>query len=272
MFDLVIAALVHGSGSERIAVLVRSDPTIRRRLHAWAEAGIGQEVFTATLTAYDTMTGLDLADVSVDGSITRAVGGGECAGRSPVDRGKGGTRRSVLVEARGVLLHVEVVGADCHDSPLLAPTPARLTSSGALPEQVTVHLDAGYDSKNTRTLITELGLGGCIAVTDVKTTIRVGRRWPVERTRAWPNGYGELHRITDRSRVVVAFHTHLAATITVIRRLIGETRDRHRWLGRPTTGRLERAPAAGRSETTLILRTGGLRWWRLITAGAGSAR
>lgn len=142
VFELVIAALVHGSGLERIAVPGCSDRSIRRRLHAWADAGIGQEVFTATLAAYDTMIGLDLEDVSVDGSITKAVGGGECAGRSPVDPGKGGTKRSVLVEARGVPLHVEVAGANCHDSPLLAPTLAGLNMLGPLPERVVVHLDA----------------------------------------------------------------------------------------------------------------------------------
>ena len=122
VFDLVIAALVHGSGLERIAVPGCSDRTIRRRLHDWAEAGIGHDVFTATLAAYDTMIGLDLSDVSVDGSITKAVGGGTCAGRSPVDRGKGGTKRSVLVDAAAIPLHVEVAAANCHDSPLLAPT------------------------------------------------------------------------------------------------------------------------------------------------------
>jgi hypothetical protein len=82
--DLVIAALVHGSGLERIAVPGCSDRTIRRRLHAWAEAGIGHDVFTATLAAYDTMIGLDLADVSVDGSITKAVGGGSVWAAAPL--------------------------------------------------------------------------------------------------------------------------------------------------------------------------------------------
>ena len=242
VFDLVIAALIHGSGLERIAVPGCSDRTIRR-LHSWAEAGIGQDVFTATLAAYDTMIGLDLTDVSVDGSITKAVGGGECAGRSPVDRGKGGTKRSVLVDAGGIPLHVEVAGANCRDSPLLAPTLAGLNRLRPLPVAITVHLDAGYDSKNTRALLAELGLSGCIAVKGVKgvkgvkAPIQVGKRWPVERTHAWLNGYGKLRRITDRSRVVVEFYTHLAAALTVIRRLINEARNR--WPGRPTTRRLK---------------------------------
>jgi hypothetical protein len=39
VFDHVIAALVHGSGYERIATPGCSDRTIRRRLTDWATAG-----------------------------------------------------------------------------------------------------------------------------------------------------------------------------------------------------------------------------------------
>jgi len=73
----------------------------------------------------------------------------------------------------------------------------------------------------------------------VKAPIQVGKRWPVERTHAWFNGYGKLRRITDRSRAVVEFYTHLAAALTVLRRLINEARTRYRWPGRPTTRRLK---------------------------------
>ncbi|GAA1857996.1 hypothetical protein GCM10009836_42700 [Pseudonocardia ailaonensis] len=44
--------------------------------------------------AYDRIVGLLLADVAVDGCITKAPGGGECAGPSPVDRRKQGLKRS----------------------------------------------------------------------------------------------------------------------------------------------------------------------------------
>lgn len=79
---------------------------------------------------------------------------------------------------------------------------------------------------------------GRIAIKRVKAPIQVGKRWPVERTHAWLNGYGKLRRITDRSPAVVEFYTHLAAAITVIRRLINEARSRYRWPGRPTTRQL----------------------------------
>jgi hypothetical protein len=73
VFEHVIAALVHGSGYERIATVRCSDRMIRRRLKAWAvAAGIGEQVHALALAAYDQMIGLDLADVAVDGCITKA--------------------------------------------------------------------------------------------------------------------------------------------------------------------------------------------------------
>jgi hypothetical protein len=91
VFDHVIAALVHGSGYERIATPGSSDRTIRRRLCEWATAGHGQTLLQLALAAFDQMIGLDLEDLSVDGSITKSPCGGEVSGASPVDRGKQGT-------------------------------------------------------------------------------------------------------------------------------------------------------------------------------------
>jgi len=81
VFDHVLAALVHGSGYERIATPGCSDRTIRRRLAEWAERNVGVELLKAALAAYDQMIGLDLDDLSLDGSITK----------SPVRRGTFGS-------------------------------------------------------------------------------------------------------------------------------------------------------------------------------------
>lgn len=99
MFEHVVLALPHGSGYERIASPGCSDRTIRRRVKQWAELGIAQRVHASALEAYDRMIGLGLAEVSVDGCITKAPSGGEKAGRLLVDRGKQGLKRSVASDA-----------------------------------------------------------------------------------------------------------------------------------------------------------------------------
>ena len=148
VFEHVVAALVHGSGYERIATPGCSDRTIRRRLGEWAELGLGEALHAAALRAYDQIIGLDLGDVAVDGCLTKAPCGGERAGPSPVDRRKGGLKRSVASDGYGIPLGIASAPGNRHDSPLLAPTlqAASQQLDGILPQDRTCHLDRGYDS------------------------------------------------------------------------------------------------------------------------------
>lgn len=239
VFDHVIASLVHGTGYERIATPGCSDRTIRRRVHAWAAAGLMQALHVLVLAQYDRMIGLELDDVAVDGCITKAPSGGACAGHSPVDRGKLGLKRSMLVDATGVPLAMVAVGANRHDSPLLEETLAGLDAWGGDPGDTTVHLDRGYDSGVTRALLDALGFDGAIARRGLPAPVQVGKRWVVERTHAWMNGYGKLRRCTEKAQSVVELYLALAAVLVVTRCLIQRARIRYRWPSRPTTRRLK---------------------------------
>lgn len=240
VFEHVVAALVHGSGYERLAGPGCSDRTIRRHLAQWAASGIAERVHALALRAYDQLIGLQLADVAVDGCITKAPGGGAVAGRSPVDRGKQGRKRSVATDGMGIPLVLVAVGANRHDAPLLSPTlQAAIAQVGAMPEQVTAHLDRGYDSATTRILLDEVGFTGEIARKGVPAPVQAGKRWVVERAHAWMNGYGKLRRCTEHNATIVDFYLYLAAAFVVVRRLIQQARTRYRWDTRPTTKRLK---------------------------------
>jgi hypothetical protein len=239
VFDHVIAALVHGSGYERIASPGCSDRTIRRRLTEWAQAGHGPRLLRLALAAYDRVIGLNLDDLAVDGAITKSPCGGEVSGRSPVDRGKQGTKRSVACDGEGIPLHLVAARANDHDSPLLEPTLAGICDMiGPLPDRPVMHLDRGYDSGKTRDLLEILGYDAEIARKGEPAPIQAGQRWPVERTHSWMNGYGKLRRCTEKRKTIVEFYLYLAAALTVIRRLINRARSRYRWPTRPTTRRL----------------------------------
>lgn len=114
------------------------------------------------MESYDRIVDLVLDQIAVDGSITQAPGGGEAAGRSPVDRGKQGLKRSGMTDGYGIPLGRVLAGANHHESPLLAPTLDRLDDLGPLPDDITMHLDAGYDSDKTRALLSERSLRGRI--------------------------------------------------------------------------------------------------------------
>lgn len=184
VFEHVVAALVHGSGYERIASPGCSDRTIRRRPREWAAAGLGEVLHTVVVRHYDRMIGLDLADVAVDTCITKAPCGGEKAGRSPVDRGKQGLKRATATDADGVPLHLVLPGANRHDAPLLGPTLAALDKGDPLPPDAAVHLDRAYDGAPSRALLADLGVTGVIARKGVPARSRsASGGWSSGRTR-----------------------------------------------------------------------------------------
>ncbi len=143
VFAKLVEVLVFGCAYWRIADESCSESTLRRRRDEWIGLGLMERLREISLEAYDRLIGLELTDVAVDGCITKAPCGGEKTGRSPVDRGKGGVKRSTAVDASGIPLGTIVAPANRHDSPLLAETlDAAAEALGGLPERTSVHLTA----------------------------------------------------------------------------------------------------------------------------------
>lgn len=233
VFEKLIQTLVLGASYEKISDHSCSATTIRRRRDEWIDAGIFTTLEQLCLEAYDRVVGLELEHLTVDGCIVKAPCGGELSGKSPVDRGKLGTKRSVLTDRMGIPLGCVAAPANRHDSPLLRPTLEKLARFGFhLPEQITVHLDAGYDSHKTRDLLSELG---CEWVISTKgEPLQAGARWVVERTNSWhTRGFKKLLICTERRAKVIDAMISLANSIIVLRRLIREAWHTHRWHTRP---------------------------------------
>lgn len=238
VFDKIIQVLVLGASYERIADSTCSATTIRRRRDEWILAGIFAQLEQLCLEAYDRIVGLHLENITVDGCLVKAPCGGEAAGKSPVDRGKLGTKRSVMTDAFGIPIGCLVAPANRHDSPLLRPTLEKLARfeyyfGVGLPEKITVHLDAGYDSAKTRDLLHELGCGGVISIKGFP--LQAGARWVVERTNSWhTRGFKKLQVCTERRTRNIDAFVALANAIIVTRRLIRTAWTTHRWDARPT--------------------------------------
>jgi transposase len=233
VFDKLLQVLRFGCSYQGIADSTCSATTIRDRRDEWISLGVFAQLKQIALDAYDRIVGLLLDQISVDGCITKAPGGGEVAGPSPVDRRKQGMKRSLLVEGYGIPLGRVLAGAHRHDSPLLAPTLDLLDDLGPLPAQITVHLDSGYDSGKTRDTLTARGLHGEIARKGEKAPIQAGQRWHIERTNAWHNSFNRLQRCYERRQVVVDAFFDLADAIITVRSLIRHAWTTHRWDTRP---------------------------------------
>jgi transposase len=238
VFDKLVDALVYGAGYERIADSSCSASTMRRRRDEWIRLGIFDRLRLAALDAYDKMIGLDLEHLAVDGCITKAPCGGECAGRSPVDRGKGGMKRSQLTDGGGIPMATVSAPANTVDHALLEQTLDAVKDFAPLPADVIVHLDAGYDYRPCRQVLDERGMVGEIAHRGEPAPIQAGRRWVVERTNSWLNDFGKLRRCTERRRDCVDAYLDLAAAIVTLRALLRAAWHLYRWDTRPRSQRI----------------------------------
>ncbi|GAA1502238.1 IS5-like element ISCgl6 family transposase [Kitasatospora kazusensis] len=233
VFDKLLQLLRFGCSYQAIADTTCSATTMRNRRDEWIRLGVFAQFKQIALQSYDRIVGLVLDQIAIDGSITKAPGGGEAAGRSPVDRGKQGLKRSGMTDGYGIPLGRVLAGANRHDSPLLAPTLDLLDDLGPLPDDITVHLDAGYDSDKTRTELSARNLHGRIARKGEKAPIQASQRWHVERTHAWQNAFHRLARCYERRTTVINAFFDLADTIITIRSLIRRAWTTHRWDNRP---------------------------------------
>jgi putative transposase len=159
-------------------------------------------MWRAGLTEYDELKGLEWKWQAADGAITKAPLGGEATGENPTDRAKSGTRRSILVEAKGVPLAIEVGPAQRQDSIMLAATldgvvVERPAVSEA--EKQNLCLDKGYTGKPVQQISQERGYE--LHVPDKvnakekrkrKPGRRKARRWVVEVTHSWLNRFRRI--------------------------------------------------------------------------------
>ena len=119
---------------------------------------------------------------------------GDHVGPNPTDRGKNGSKRSVIVEADGGPLGVVVAGANVHDTKLLEATIEAIVVERPEPTEENPHnlcLDKGYDNPTGRQAAAKHGYTPHIRKIGEEKAIRRGknkhtpRRWVVERTLGW---------------------------------------------------------------------------------------
>lgn len=205
----ILVRLVTGCSwmrAERLLGGEVSDTTLRTRRDEWLRAGVFESLETEALAAYDRIVGLDLSDVSVDGSQHKAPAGGQGTGKNPCDRGKLGIKWSIMVDRNGIPLGSVLAGANRHDTVLFEPTLQTAADRGLLADIETLHLDRGYDNNPVRQLCAAAGITDLICAkkrprgqaNHTKMPTPLGMRWTVERTNSWLSNYGQLRRNTDR--------------------------------------------------------------------------
>lgn len=108
-----------------------------------------------------------------------------------------------------------------------------------MPDSVKIHLDSAHLGRPVAQILDHHELTGDIAAKGIPAPIQNTKRWVVERTNSWMNGFGKLRRCCERDGTVVKFYLYLAAAFVTVRALIQRARSVYRWDTRPTTRRLK---------------------------------
>ena len=200
--------------------------TVHGRFRQWVQQGVFRQAWQTLLHYYDTEVGIAWKWQALDGVITKAPLGGEATGPSPVDRGKKGTKRSVLTDQRGAPLAVEITGANTPDK-----TVALATLDGLVvdrPEKVVYRLhhlclDKGYDYAEVIEGVEERDYHLHLAKREAEKAARLvkkkypARRWVVERTHAWHNRFRRLLVRWEKKNTHYEAFIHLASVLIIFR-------------------------------------------------------
>lgn len=232
-FEAILFRLVTGCSWDVAGRLGKGgETTLRTRFNTWVKAGVFDALADEAICGFDKIVGLDLSEVSVDGSAHKAPMGGEGTGKSAVDRGKLGWRWSIATDRAGIPVGWAAGGANLLDHQLLCATLDTAAARGLLGDVETLHLDRGYDTRHVRANCHERGLFDLVIATRTKKNrprrgtkkntkaVPLGQRWPVERTNSWMSNFGQLRRSTDRFLVQRLAELALAVTLIITVKLV----------------------------------------------------
>jgi putative transposase len=175
-----------------------SGKTLHRYFQRWTRAGVFKKLWKSGLEEYAELKGIDWKWQAADGAITKAPLGGQATGANPTDRGKRGTKRSMLAEAQGVPIALEVGPAQRPDVKLLAATLEAVVVEPPDPTEQKQHLglDKAYAGEPAQHLAEEKGYevhipdkANATKKRKRKGGRRKARRWVVEVTHSWLNRF-----------------------------------------------------------------------------------
>jgi putative transposase len=151
---------------------------------------------------------------------------GEKTGPNPTDRGKRGTKRSLLTDGRGIPLGLAADGANRNDHKLMRETVEAIPVERPAPTPETPQglcLDKGYDYPEVPGLAAEFGFTLHLRTRgeEIEAKRHAGaraRRWVVERTHSWLNRF---------RRVLIRWEKKPASYLAMLHLALGIITWRH---------------------------------------------
>ncbi|WP_442816782.1 IS5 family transposase [Streptomyces sp. NBC_01445] len=174
-----------------------SGMTCWRRLAAWNEAGVWDQLHVVLLRKLRASNKLDWSRAVIDsprqGSSARPK-----SGPSPVDRARPGSKHHVITDGQGIPLAVSLTGGNRNDVTQLLPLLDKIPPVAGVvgrprrrPDML--FADRGYDHDKYRRLLWQRGIRPVIAERGYPHGTGLGVfRWVVERTISWLHGFRRL--------------------------------------------------------------------------------
>jgi transposase len=201
--------------------------TCWRRLHAWQEEGVFEQLHALLLSELNAGGDIDWSRAICDSSHLQAKKGGSKTGPSPVDRARRGSKHHLLVDGGGLPLAWTLTAGNRNDVTqlialidLVPQVRGRPGRPRKRPERLLA--DRGYDSEGHRRQIRARGIEPLISRRETPHGSELGKeRWVVERTFAWLHNRRRLLVRTDRSHEIHEAFLALACCLICWRRLEG---------------------------------------------------
>ena len=178
-----------------------ANSSIHAYFQAWRAAGLLEQIFRLMVMYYHRCQRIQWRWQAIDSKSVAAPLGGELTGRNPTDRGKLGSKRHVLVDARGAPLSIVVSGANAHGVTCAIDVLDALIVPRPQTKYRMHHLcaDKAYDSADIRQAVHERHYQAHIIkkkgveLEEVPPDKRYPPRcWVVERTLSWQNDFRSL--------------------------------------------------------------------------------
>jgi transposase len=179
--------------------------TCWRRLRAWQHKGVWPQLHQVLLAKLRAADKIDWRRAAIDASFSRALGGVEDSGPSPVDRGRPGVKHHLVVDGHGIPLAGLPTPANRPEVKELLAVVDSIGPVGGKPGRPkqrpdALYADRAYDSEPHREKLRQRGIDPKLAKRNTGHGSGLGVfRWVVERTVSWLHGFRKLRLVTEKN-------------------------------------------------------------------------
>jgi transposase len=202
-----------------------SKSTVHRWFQKWVRDGVFEAIMRDAGRCVERRDGYRLYECFIDGTFSKARGGGDGIGCTRVGKG---VKIMVLVDARGLPVAIDTTSANPHESRLVQRLFDFMLTEET-PERVIG--DKAYDSDELDEELAEQGIE-LIAphrenrkpenyTQDGRPLRRYKRRWTVERTIGWIQHFRRLCIRWEKSTKLFQGFLHLGCTVLLLRAVLG---------------------------------------------------